>query len=138
MWTKRTVLSCLFLFAFMVAAGSASAQSVVSESGAGVSVEPDQFYLGAHVDVKEIVERFWFRPNAELGIGDGVTVVALNGEFVYKLRAVTTGMDSLFGGRTCVPDSVFSSGPMETGTPKSGRDSTSSGASGSKRVSWRD
>ncbi|HET9942279.1 MAG TPA: hypothetical protein VFR05_02995 [Terriglobia bacterium] len=85
MWTRRTTaVSFMFLFAFMLAAGSASAQSGFGLR-AGAGAEPDQFYFGAHMDVKEIVERFWFRPNAELGVGDGLTLFSLNGEFVYDI-----------------------------------------------------
>ena len=84
MWTRRTWVSLVFLSAFMLAAGSASAQSGFGVR-AGASATPDQFYLGAHVDVTEIVERFWFRPNAEVGFGNGLTLFSLNGEFVYDI-----------------------------------------------------
>jgi hypothetical protein len=85
MWMTRTVLSSLmFLFAFMAATGSAFAQKGVGIR-AGASGEPDQFYFGGHLDVTEVVERFWFRPNAEVGVGNGLTLFSLNGEFVYDL-----------------------------------------------------
>jgi len=84
MWTRRTWVSLIFLSAFMLAAGSASAQSGFGVR-AGASATPDQFYLGAHVDVTEVVERFWFRPNAEVGVGNGLTLFSLNGEFVYDI-----------------------------------------------------
>ena len=84
MWTKCTWVSLMFLSVFMLAAGSASAQSGFGVR-AGATASPDQFYLGAHMDVKEIVERFWFRPNAELGFGSGLTLFSLNGEFVYDI-----------------------------------------------------
>ena len=84
MWTRRTLVSLIFLSAFMLAAGSASAQSGFGVR-AGASATPDQFYLGAHVDVTEIVERLWFRPNAEVGLGNGLTLFSLNGEVVYDI-----------------------------------------------------
>jgi hypothetical protein len=84
MWTRRAWVSLMFLSAFMLAAGSASAQSGFGVR-AGATATPDQFYLGVHMDVKEIVERFWFRPNAEVGLGNGLTLVSLNGEFVYDV-----------------------------------------------------
>lgn len=49
----------------------------------GVSVDPDQFYIGAHVGVGPLVRHLWFRPNLELGFGDGVTLVAINAELAY-------------------------------------------------------
>jgi hypothetical protein len=50
---------------------------------AGASVDPDQFYFGGHVALGPLVERLWFRPNLEIGIGNDRTTVALNGEFTY-------------------------------------------------------
>ena len=97
MWTKRTVVSFMFLLAFMFAARSASAQSGFGVR-AGAGANPDQFYFGAHMDVKEIVERFWFRPNAELGVGDGMTLFSLNGEFVYDIPVNSRKWVPYFGG----------------------------------------
>src|SRR5262245_55024811 len=50
---------------------------------AGVSGDPGQFYIGGHMDLKEVRSRLWFRPNVEVGVGDGLTLISLNGEFVY-------------------------------------------------------
>jgi hypothetical protein len=50
---------------------------------AGVSGSPDQFFFGAHVETAPLVDHVTFRPNAEIGIGNGLTVVALNLEFAY-------------------------------------------------------
>jgi hypothetical protein len=50
---------------------------------AGVSVDPDQFYFGGHLELGPVVEQLWFRPNLEIGIGNSATVVAINGEFSY-------------------------------------------------------
>jgi len=65
---------------------------------AGISAAPDQFYIGAHVDLKEVVERFWFRPNVEVGFGDGATLATFNGEFVYLLKAKSKEWTPYFGG----------------------------------------
>lgn len=51
---------------------------------AGVSGDPDQFYFGGHLETGELLERLTFRPNAEIGLGDDVTLVAINLEFAYK------------------------------------------------------
>lgn len=50
---------------------------------AGVSADPDQFVLGLHYDTGPIIERLTFRPNAELGLGDNLTLVAFNFELAY-------------------------------------------------------
>lgn len=50
----------------------------------GVSVDPDQFYFGGHLETSPLVDRLYFRPNVEVGIGDDLTLIAANMEFVYK------------------------------------------------------
>jgi hypothetical protein len=50
----------------------------------GVSVDPDQVYVGGHVETGPIVERLVFRPNVEVGFGDNVTLAAFNFEFAWK------------------------------------------------------
>ncbi|MEO7134463.1 MAG: hypothetical protein ABI024_09590 [Vicinamibacterales bacterium] len=50
----------------------------------GISVEPDQFYVGGHFETSPLIDRLYFRPNVEVGFGDDVTLIAANMEFVYK------------------------------------------------------
>ncbi len=50
---------------------------------AGVSGGPDQFYFGGHYDTGRIAGDVSFRPNVEVGVGDNVTTLAGNFEFVY-------------------------------------------------------
>jgi hypothetical protein len=50
---------------------------------AGVSIDPDQFYFGGHVETAPLIDRLRFRPNIEVGLGDDVTVIGLNFEFAY-------------------------------------------------------
>jgi hypothetical protein len=50
----------------------------------GVSIDPDQFYFGAHWETDALVDRLHFRPNVEAGLGDDLTTIALNFEFAYK------------------------------------------------------
>ena len=51
---------------------------------AGVSIDPDQFYVGGHLETDPLVERLVFKPNVEVGFGDDVTLAAFNFEFVWK------------------------------------------------------
>jgi hypothetical protein len=73
----------ILLFGVTAFAASARAQGVGVRAGA--SADPDQFYAGAHVETRELAEHLRFRPNVEVGVGDGVTLVALNFEFTYRL-----------------------------------------------------
>ena len=50
---------------------------------AGLSLDPDQFYLGGHIETAPLVERLVFRPNVEVGFGDDVMLAAFNFEFVW-------------------------------------------------------
>jgi hypothetical protein len=65
----------------LVSTPPASAQSIGAR--VGVSVEPDQFYFGAHVETRPIVDQLRFRPNIEVGLGDDATLTALNFELAY-------------------------------------------------------
>ncbi len=71
------LLATLFLFT-----GSAAAQDAGVR--AGLSVDPDQFYFGGHVETSPLVDRLHFRPNVEVGLGDDLTLLNANMEFVYK------------------------------------------------------
>jgi hypothetical protein len=80
--TRNRVLAvCL-----VVAGGLWAAPAAAQDFGvrAGVSVDPDQFYFGGHVETAPLVDRLRFRPNVEIGLGDDVTLVALNFEFAYR------------------------------------------------------
>ena len=50
---------------------------------AGVSADPDQFFFGGHIETNPIAEHLTFRPNAEIGVGDHLVLIALNIEFAY-------------------------------------------------------
>ena len=51
----------------------------------GVSGDPDQFVFGGHIETAPLLERLVFRPNAEIGLGSDLVLMAFNLEFVYKI-----------------------------------------------------
>jgi hypothetical protein len=51
---------------------------------AGGSVDPDQVYVGGHIETEPLIERLVFKPNVEVGFGDNVTLAAFNFEFMWK------------------------------------------------------
>src|SRR4029453_11431679 len=65
----------------LLAVGTASAQVGVR---GGISIHPDQGYFGGHYETPPLIDRLFFRPNLEVGLGDDLTNVGLNMEFVYK------------------------------------------------------
>lgn len=50
---------------------------------AGLSLDPDQFFFGGHIETRPVLENLTFRPNAEIGVGDDLLLVAFNLEFAY-------------------------------------------------------
>lgn len=63
-----------------------SAPALAQDPGVrgGISVDPDQFYFGGHLETSPLIDRLYFRPNVEVGFGDDLTLLAANMEFVYK------------------------------------------------------
>ena len=66
---------------------------------AGISVDPDQFFVGGHYETGPLVDRLHFKPNIEVGFGDDITLVGVNFEFVYKF--LTRQGWTLYGRRPC-------------------------------------
>jgi hypothetical protein len=82
--TLRTMTCAAICGAALVTARPAAAQAL-EEYGvrAGVSVDPDQFYFGGHIQTEPLIDRLHFRPNVEIGVGDNATLLGLNVEFAY-------------------------------------------------------
>jgi hypothetical protein len=87
----------LALAALTLAAAPADAQTEFGVR-AGVSADPDQFFFGAHFETEPIIERLTFRPNIEVGVGDDLTLIALNIEFVYSIPLDNHPWRVYFGG----------------------------------------
>jgi hypothetical protein len=68
--------------ALVITAAPAGAQDFGIRGGA--SVNPNQLYLGAHVEAGPLVDRVYFRPNVEVGFGDDLTLTTINLEFLYR------------------------------------------------------
>ena len=73
----------LAALALVVLPSAAAAQGAGIRGG--VSSDPDQFYFGGHYETRPLVEQLYFKPNAELGVGEDLLTVGLNAEFVYKV-----------------------------------------------------
>jgi len=65
---------------------------------AGASVDPDQFYFGGHAETAPLLDRLHFRPNLEIGLGNDLTLVALNLEFAYVFPPSGAGWSLYAGG----------------------------------------
>jgi hypothetical protein len=79
----RSVTGLSFLLALVI---FSAAPAFAQDGGirGGISVDPDQFYFGGHLETSPLIDRLYFRPNVEVGFGDDLTLIAANMEFVYK------------------------------------------------------
>ena len=84
---RVSILVGLVFFTGAIAATPAQAQTIAPGIQGGVSLDPDQFYFGGHLETSALVNRVHFRPNVEVGIGDDLTLIAANMEFVYKFSS---------------------------------------------------
>jgi hypothetical protein len=117
MWNRQTVAMFLFLSALLlVFASSAAAQDGRGVGArAGVSGDPGQAYVGGHIDLKEFTEKLWFRPNVEVGTGDGRVLVLLNGEFVYFWKGRLREWTPYAGGGPALVVQAFRAGQGDSG-----------------------
>ena len=93
--TIRTIVCALCLCG--VAPVSAWAQASAGIR-AGVSGSPDQFFFGGHIETGPVAEHTTFRPNVEVGVGDGLTLLAINLEFAYHVPLKGHPWTVYFGG----------------------------------------
>ena len=77
---------------------------------AGVSARPEQFYFGGHASVGPVVDKLWFRPNIEIGVGNSITLIALNAEFTYWVPLRKDPWNVYLGGGPAA--NIFTSGPV--------------------------
>ena len=75
---KRLILLTLVM---CLAAGAASAAQFGLRGG--LTIDPDQFHVGGHVDLGPVIAPMRIVPNVEIGFGDNFTVVALTGDLIY-------------------------------------------------------
>ena len=98
MRSLRNVLCGAVMASAAVLVGSSPAFAQGPGVRAGVSVDPDQFYVGGHYETDELIEHLHLRPNLEVGFGDNVTTVAVNIEAVYKFPLKNRRGTSFYAG----------------------------------------
>ncbi len=77
---KRILLTSLVV---CLLAGTATAGSAVFGARAGLTLSPDQIHVGGHVDLGQVTPSIRIVPNVELGFGDNLTFIAINGDVLY-------------------------------------------------------
>jgi hypothetical protein len=94
----RVKLTVTTIAVFWLALSAASVRAQGLGVRAGASRDPNQFYAGVHYEAAEVVDRLRFRPNVEVGLGDNLTLVAMNIEFTYRLRVPVIPMWQFYVG----------------------------------------
>lgn len=64
----------------------------------GVTIDPDQFHFGAHLDFGNFARHVRFQPNFELGLGNDITFGALNFEASYRFSETWDVWSPYLGG----------------------------------------
>jgi hypothetical protein len=80
---RPALVAGAILFACVLFPAPAAAQAGGAGLRAGVSADPDQFVFGGHFDTGRLAGDLSFRPNLEVGVGDNLTTVTGNFEFVW-------------------------------------------------------
>jgi hypothetical protein len=83
----------------MPASAFAATQAAVSTYGfrGGFSSNPDQLVLGGQMQIAEVAPSLSFDPNVELGVGDNVTLIALNLDMHYHFDLRDTAWSPYLG-----------------------------------------
>jgi hypothetical protein len=81
--TERVWLRAVLVAAALTAPAAPVFAQVTFGPRGGVSGEPDQVFLGAHIETPDLGHRVTFRPNFEVGFGSDVTLLTANLELVH-------------------------------------------------------
>ena len=82
---------------------------------AGVSLDPEQFVLGVYAGFGELARNLSVRPSADLGFGDNVTTLVLNGDLQYSFRDTDWSGVPYVGGGIALSYFNFDGGGDDTG-----------------------
>ena len=85
---RRTCAPVWVCLAFVGLGGLAAPTPVAAQVRpgvqGGVSIDPDQGFVGGHVETAPLVDRLRFRPGLDIGFGDDITLFAFNFDFTYS------------------------------------------------------
>ena len=74
----------------------ADAQGIGFQGGG--TVDPEQFYVGTHIELPIVPDQFFFRPAIEGGFSDNLTVGSINFDFLYQFPLEGTPWSIYQGG----------------------------------------
>ena len=97
--TRRSLAGVLFLV-LLLTTGRAEAQGVGFQGG--VSVDPEQVFVGTHLETGELFRGFRFRPGIDGGFGGDFSLATINIEFLYHFEVGRSGWSLYQGGGPAV------------------------------------
>ena len=81
---RRSRIGLVVVAVLLLIPGRANAQGVGFQ--AGVTVDPEQAFVGTHFETGELFQNFRFRPGIDGGFGGDFSLAALNVEFLYHIQ----------------------------------------------------
>jgi hypothetical protein len=82
-FTRRFVSSVASVAVLLLTTTSAGAQGIGFQGG--VTVDPEQAFVGSHFETGELFQNFRFRPGIDGAFGGDFSLAALNIEFLYYI-----------------------------------------------------
>ncbi len=118
------VMALSLMAGMAFAEGESGSESLGIGARAGYSISPDQFFLGAHMDLGQLVGPMRLVPNIEIGFGSSLTTMCFNGDLLYdfegtpwaaggELGIIHTSWDD--GGLSDIPGVEYDSSNTEIG-----------------------
>jgi hypothetical protein len=98
--TRRFFTASLVFAVLFLVSAPAWAQGIGFQGG--VTVDPEQGFVGTHYETGELFQNFRFRPGIDGGFGDGFSLAVLNIEFLYHFELGRSGWALYQGGGPAV------------------------------------
>jgi hypothetical protein len=106
----------IFAFSLLALSSTANAQTISVQSSrsqigftGGVSIDPEQGFVGVFWRSPEIGSRFHLRPGLDGGFGNDVRIGTINIDFIARFRLGGSGWDLVQGGGPTIAIVKFSS-----------------------------
>ena len=100
LYSRRSLPAALVPVVLLLLNGRAEAQGIGFQGG--VSVDPEQAFVGTHFETGELFRNFRFRPGIDGGFGGDFTLATINVEFLYYFSFGRSGWSVYQGGGPAV------------------------------------
>jgi hypothetical protein len=98
--SRRSLVGLLLAVVLLLINARAEAQGIGFQGG--VSIDPEQAFVGTHFETGELFPNFRFRPGIEGGFGGDFSLATINVEFLYYLSLGRSAWSMYQGGGPAV------------------------------------